>query len=154
MYTHFTCWNNLNSRFILLKERGSLYKYLHEILPTKKSFKEIRSIASSVCDYCTQEECNSHLVYKCERYKEVVTWFKGVLQKYTDIYDPQLNKLSFLETPKLNHKSKNAKIMLLSTHIFCIWYARQFQTHQYACLKYIKRKYATEAKVNRIFPRR
>ena len=48
------------------------FRYLHEIIPTKKRLKDIRAIASSVCDHCIYEESNTHVVYQCERYKDNV----------------------------------------------------------------------------------
>ena len=93
---------------LLSNEWGTIFRYLHEINPTKKRLKDIRAIVSSVCDYCTYEESNTHLVYQCERYKDNVEWLKSVLQRFCDIRDPQLLRLSFLETPKLNRRSRNA----------------------------------------------
>ena len=57
------------------------FRYLHEIIPTKKKLKDIRSIASSVCEYCIYKEKNTHVVYQYERYKDDTKCFKGVLQK-------------------------------------------------------------------------
>ena len=82
LYNWKSIWNNLCSAFILLNERKTLYKYLHEIFPTKKRLKEIHSIAYSKCDNCTQEESNIHVVNQCERYTEVATWFKNILYTF------------------------------------------------------------------------
>ena len=110
-------WNNLCSVLVLPNERETLFRYLHEILPTKKRLKTIRKIASSVCDFCTHEETNTHVVYQCERYKDTVAWFRRVLQTYCDVSDLQMIRLSFLETPKLSRRSRNATVFFLSTYI-------------------------------------
>ena len=72
LYSWPSIWKNLSSVYVLLNEREIMYKYLHEILPTKKRLKETRIIESSKCDHCTQEESNMHFVYQCERHVEVV----------------------------------------------------------------------------------
>ena len=133
-------WTNLCSVLVLPNERETLYRYLHEILPTKKRLKDIRIIASSVCDYCTQEETNTHVVYQCERYIDSVAWFRRVLQVYCDVSDPQMIRLSFLETPKLSRKSRNATVFFLSTYIVGMWQARGNNMDQHVCVIYIKGK--------------
>ena len=140
LYKWKSIWNNLCSAFILLNERETLFKYLHEILPTKKRLKDIHSIACSKCDYCTQEESNIHVVYQCEHYIEVTTWFKRILYTFCELRDPQLIKLSFLIMPKLNLKMKNTVIFLMSTYIVSIWQSRQNNMDPYISIKYIKGK--------------
>ena len=124
----------------MINEREILYKYLHEILPTKKKLKDIRSDTSSKCDNCTQEESNIHFVYQCERHADVVAWFKNVLQKYCDLRNPQFIKLCFLLTPKKGKKCKNATIMFMSTFIVCMWQIRKSNMNSNACMSYIKGK--------------
>ena len=140
LYHWKSIWNNLCSAFILLNERETLYKYLHEILPTKKRLKDIRSIACSKCDYCTQEESNIHVVYQCERYTEVATWFKNILYTFCELRNPQLIKLSFLIIPKVNLKLKNTVLFLISTYIVSIWQSRQNNMDPYVSIRYIKGK--------------
>ena len=106
----------------------------------KKRLKTIRKIASSVCDFCTHEETNTHVVYQCERYKDTVAWFRRVLQTYCDVSDPQMIRLSFLETPKLSRRSRNATVCLLSTYIVGMWQARGNNMDQHVCNNYVKGK--------------
>ena len=140
LYSWSAIWRNLSSVYILLSEREILYKYLHEIIPTNKRLKDIRSIATSKCDGCTQEETNLHFVYQCERHTGVVVWLKSLLQKYCGLSNPQLIKLCYLCIPKMNKKSKNATIMIISTYIVCMWQARKMNMNSNAYIKYIKCK--------------
>ena len=81
----------------MLNEREMMYKYLHEILPTKKRLKDIRRIADSTCEYCAQEESNIHFVFQCEHYSAVVVWFKNILERFCGIVKkPTVNKIKFL----------------------------------------------------------
>ena len=138
LYNWGSIWKSISSAFVVLNEREILFKYLHEILPTNKRLKDIRRKASSTCDYCTQEETNIHFVYQCERYYDVIQWFRGILQKFCGLRNPQFIKLSFLDTPKVNKKYKNAIIMLMSTFIVSIWQARQGNMSPNVSVKYIK----------------
>ena len=131
---------NISSEYVLLNEREILYKYLHEILPTRKILKDICVLESSMCDHCTQEESNTHFVYQCERHSEVVIWFKNLLRKYCQLDNPQLIKLCFLVIPKIDKKSKNATIMLMSTFIVSMWQVRDSNMNQNVVKRFIKRK--------------
>ena len=95
LYNWSSIWKSLSSPFILIYERETLFKYLHEILPTNKRLKDIRSIASPKCDYCEHEESNIHFVFQCERHIEVISWFKRLLERFCNIENPQMIKLFF-----------------------------------------------------------
>ena len=140
LYNWSSIWKNISSKYILLNEREIMYKYLHEILPTRKRLKDIRVLESSMCDHCTQEESNTHFVYQCERHSEVVIWFKNLLRKYCQLDNPQLIKLCFLVVPKIDKKSKNATIMLMSTFIVSMWQVRDSNMNQNVVKRFIKRK--------------
>ena len=141
LYNWDSIWKNLSSVFVVINERETLYKYLHEILPTKKRLKDITISTSSTCDYCTYEESNTHVVYQCEKYIDVVHWFRGILQKFCGLRNPQFIKLSFLDIPKVDKKCKNAMLMLMSTFIVSIWQARQSNMSSNVSLNYIKGKF-------------
>ena len=141
LYNWESIWENVPSKFIMLNERETIYKFLHEILPTKKRLKDIRRIPSSICDFCTHEESNMHVVYQCERYKDVVTWFKNILEKFCGIRNPQLLRLSFLEIPKVDRKCKNAIIMLMSSYIVGMWQARKSNLNTNVAKNFIKSKF-------------
>ena len=138
LYNWKQIWNNLASNLILHTERETLFKYLHEILPTKKRLKDIRYIPSATCDHCPQEESNIHVVYQCSKYKEVSVWFSNILKKLADIDDPQFIRLSFMEIPKMDIKAKNAAIFMLSTYIVSMWQARQSNMDHAICVKHVK----------------
>merc|ERR1712240_194841 len=140
LYNWSSIWKNLSSVYILLNEREIMYKYLHEILPTKKRLKDIRVSQNSICDHCTHEESNTHFVYQCECHREIIIWFKSLLRKYCYLDNPQLIKLCFLVTPNIDKKSKNAIIMFMSTFIVSMWQVRDGNMNQNVVKSFIKRK--------------
>ena len=111
-------WSNPCSFFVLPKEREVLFKYIHEILPTRKRLKEMRKVQSSACNYCGQEESNIHLVYCCPSTNPVTTWLGNMLKKYCGLNNANYMKILFLELPKLGKKEKNDCILLITTYIF------------------------------------
>ena len=65
-------WTNLSTKIILPKERDTLFKFLHNVLPTKVRLKQMKRIQCSKCEYCGREETNTHFEYHCPMVKEVV----------------------------------------------------------------------------------
>ena len=51
-------WTNLNFKYIPIRSREILFKYLHGILPNKCRLKQIRRSDSDLCDSCTVPETN------------------------------------------------------------------------------------------------
>ena len=133
-------WRNLSSVFIMVNEREILYKYLHEILPTNKRLRDIRSIVSPLCEYCTEEESNIHFVYQCQRHTEVIQWLKSTLQKYCELSNPKMIELCFLQVPKLSKKAKNTTLILISTFIVSMWLVRKSNMSPTAYKRFIKGK--------------
>ena len=70
----------------------------------------------------------------------MIDWLKGLLQKFCNISNPQLIKLSFLLTPSLGKKYKNSVIFLMSTYIVSMWQLRQSNMNVNAYKNYIKSK--------------
>ena len=50
--------------FIQVNEREMLFKYMHEILPTRKRMSSIGQ-GSSKCKFYGAEESNIHFAYQC-----------------------------------------------------------------------------------------
>ena len=84
-YKWKTIWSNLCSAFVLPKEREVIFKFLHEVLPTRKRLKEMKKAQSSACNYCGQEESNIHLVSCCPKTKDVIVCLGNMLRKYCNL---------------------------------------------------------------------
>ena len=63
LYNWKSVWKGAYSVFKILNEREIIYNYLHEILSTKKIFRDIHRIVDSTCECCTQEESNVHYIH-------------------------------------------------------------------------------------------
>ena len=62
-------WKNIAFRFIQVQEREFIFKYMHDILPTKKRLATIQiGQNSSKCNFCDLEETNIHFTYECNYY--------------------------------------------------------------------------------------
>ena len=131
-------WGNLSSVFILLKEREVLFKFIHEVLPTKKRLKEMKRSESSKCNLCDQEESNIHMVYYCTAKYDIVIWFKSILRKYCGVQVTNFINLLFLDPPKSSKKIKNTCISLIATYIVCMWYVRDKNMDTNGIIRYIK----------------
>ena len=99
-------WTNLSTKIILPKERDTLFKFLHNVLPTKVRLKQMKRIQCSKCEYCGQEETNTHIVYHCPMVKDVVRWFTNTINNYCNLNIPDFSSLLYLEIPKLERRVK------------------------------------------------
>ena len=133
-------WKNLVSVFVLPKEREVIYKFLHEVLPTRKRLKEMKKVPSSSCMYCGQEESNIHLVYCCPVTNGIIIWLGNLLRKYCSIDNINYMKILFLDLPKLGKKEKNICLFLVTTYIVCIWNLKDNRSSLPIVIKHIKGK--------------
>ena len=62
-------WKNINSKYIDKIDRVVCYKFIHNVLPTKKKLKamNVTGIDSDLCNICNEPESNMHLVYFCKK---------------------------------------------------------------------------------------
>ena len=82
----------------------------------------MKRIQCSKCEYCGQEETNTHIVYHCPMVKDVVRWFTNTINNYCNLNIPDFSSLLYLEIPKLERRVKNTCIFLTSTYIVCCLY--------------------------------
>ena len=131
-------WTSLSTKIILPKERDTLLKFLHNVLPTKVRLKQMKRIHCSKCEYCGQEETNTHIVYHYPMVKEVVQWFTNIINNYCNLNIPDFSSLLYLEIPKLERRVKNTCIFLISTYVVCMWHMKQNQRSAQVTIRYIK----------------
>ena len=131
-------WKNMPSKCILIKEREIFYKFMHEILPTKKRLKEMKKIQCAECDACGQEESQLHIVFDCPEINEIVQWFTNVVRKYCNVNTVNFMDLLFTGLSSIECGSRNIFLSLISTYIFCMWNMRQTHTNVHVTIRYIK----------------
>ena len=71
LYKWKRIWKNINSKFIEKYDRVICYKFIYNVLPTKKKLKSmnITGIDSELCSICNEPESNMHLFYFCKKIK-------------------------------------------------------------------------------------
>ena len=116
-------WTNLNFRYIPIRIREVLFKYIHEILPNKYRLKQIRISTSEMCDVCNVAETNLHMVYQCREINQVKDFFIRLLQ-YCGFMNVNMMQIILLDIPKMEKKCKNTVVLLTALYISCIWYGR------------------------------
>ena len=58
-------WKNLNFKYINIREREIVFKYLHEIITTKKRLHQIKRANSPLCELCNVIENTKHMFQEC-----------------------------------------------------------------------------------------
>ena len=104
----------------------------------------MKTIQSSNCDACGQEESNIHFVYTCPSKNDLIIWLKNILKKYCDVDNFNLLKLLLLETPRLAQKVKNTCISLVATYIVCMWNVKNKNMDTNTRMKYLKGEIITK----------
>ena len=104
LYNWDRIWKYLNIRFINIKDRCVVYKFLYEILPTNKRLKEINLRQDPKCNYCDAEDSNMHKFLYCIKVQSSVQWLTKYIENICYIKVNSLFKFLFLEFPYVNKK--------------------------------------------------
>ena len=69
LYKWKSIWKNINSNYIDKYDRVVCYKFIYNVLPTKKKLKSmnITGIDTELCSICNEPESNMHLFYFCKK---------------------------------------------------------------------------------------
>ena len=130
-----TIWKNVAFKLIKSDDRCILFKYLHEILPTKSRLYEIKRKLSPNCDICNIEESNLHMMYYCKDKQILVKYLKGLLQKCLIRNDISMIKMLFLDTSGFHERDSNTITAIISAFICTIWYNRELTGDKINILK-------------------
>ena len=124
LYNWDRIWKYLNFKYINIKDRCILYKFLYEILPTNKRLKELRLRQDSICNDCQAEDSNMHKFLYCYKVQGSVQWLTDFIEYVCRIKVNSLFKFLFLEFPYINKKIVNTLTVIISCYISCIWLNR------------------------------
>ena len=114
-------WENLHFKFIPIRSREIMFKYIHEILPNKCRLKQIRRANDDLCESCDVPETNVHMLYHCEDVILPKTFLLNLLI-YCRVGEVNLLRFLFLDISKRNKKLKNTVILLIVLYISSVWY--------------------------------
>ena len=117
-------WRHLTFKFIDLQERDIIFKFLHEILPNKSRLYQIRKANSPLCRICNVSEDNIHMFGKCKIIKNILHYFKNILNEMCGIVNMNIKEILYLDIKIKNKKNVNTAILLISQYISTIWYNR------------------------------
>ena len=120
-------WNNINFKYIPIRSREIVFKYLHGILPNKYRLKHIRRSDSDLCDWCNVPETNKHMVYQCQEILEVKNFLVRLLE-YFGFLNVNMIQLFLLDIPNIGKQRKNTVIFVTTLYISSIWYGRSNKT--------------------------
>ena len=125
MYKWDNIWKNLNFRYINIKDRNIMYKYIHEILTNNKKLYQMRIKISPNCDHCDIEDSNIHRFYQCHKVQKAVKWLKRFLEYISSMRFYSIIKLLSLEFPNLPKKIRSTLCLIICNFIATIWYNRE-----------------------------
>ena len=141
-------WKCISFKYIHVKEREIIFKYMHEILPTRKRLGMIsQGEVTSECKFCGAEESNIHFTYQCIYYKPVIEWFKELVFKCCN-FNPNMTKILMFDISNVNTQERNTCIILVATFICNIWKARRLDLPPMVAIKLLKDKILYNKKIN------
>ena len=129
-------WHNMNFKYIPIRTRDILFKYLHGILPNKHRLKQIRIAGSDLCESCNVPETNKHMVYQCQEISDAKDFLIRLLGHF-EFYNVNMAQLILLDIPKIKKQNKNTVILVTSLYISSIWYGRSNKHRILSTLKSI-----------------
>ena len=116
-------WKNMNFKYVNVNERDIIFKFLHNILTTKNRLFQIKKINSPLCPLCNSIENQIHLFVECKKVKNVLLYFKDLLNKICSIKNHNIINILHLNF-KANKRQCNTAILLTTAYMGCIWYNR------------------------------
>ena len=115
----------MNFKFINFYEREILFKHLHGILTTRLRLYNIKRAASPNCERCSMIEDNLHMFSECAKVKNVVSYFKVLVETVCDVDSFNMRDVLYLQKLSNNKLQCNTLIVLTSTLVGTIWLSRE-----------------------------
>ena len=118
----------MNFKYVNVNERDITFKSLHNILTTKNRLFQIKKINSPLCLLCNSIENQLHMFVEYKKIKNVLLYFKDLLNKICSIKNHDITKILHLNF-KANKRQSNTAILLTTAYIKCVWYNRSQTTY-------------------------
>ena len=90
-------WENLHLKYINITEREIVFKYLNNIITTKKRLYQIKRAESPLCELCDVIEDTKHMFCECIKVTVVKNYFKKLLRIICNIDSRNMNKILHLD---------------------------------------------------------
>ena len=117
-------WKNMNFVYIDIREREVIFKFLHNILTTKKRLYQIKRSDSPLCEICHVYEDAKHMFSECFKVKLVSDYFKSILRNVCGIECRDINPILHLDIKAQSKKETNSAVILTSSYISTVWFNR------------------------------
>ena len=117
-------WKNLTFKFINIRDREIVFKYLHKIITTKERLFQIKRADSPLCELCNVNEDTKHMFYECYKVEMIKDYFENLIWIICGIDRPNINKILHLDIKAQSKKETNSAIILTTAYISTIWYNR------------------------------
>ena len=117
-------WKNLHFKFINIREREIVFKYLNNIITTKKRLYQIKRAESPLCELCDVIEDTKHMFCECIKVTLVKDYFKRLLRIICNIDSRNMNKILHLDIVGHSNKDTNTAVVLTTSYISTIWFNR------------------------------
>ena len=126
LYNWSKIWHNLHSKYVDKYDRMVCYKFIYNVLPTKRRLMlmNIPEYNTDLCNFCNEPETNFHLLYFCKKinglYKSTLQLCEGVCSK--KIIDP----FAFIFFDfKVSGILQHVCAVIISSYIALVWSCRK-----------------------------
>ena len=145
LYNWKNIWSNIHSKYVDKYDRVVVYKFIYNVLPTKKKLKamNIHGIDTELCSMCNEPESNIHLSYFCKKIKCLL---KFSLKLCEDICNKNIgDPLAFLYFDfRMSNMTKHVCALIISCYIGTVWSLR----NENIGLAMLKRKLLSKIRYN------
>ena len=145
LYNWKKIWQNIHSKYVEKYDRMVCYKFIYNILPTKRRLMimNVPEYDSDLCNVCNEPETNFHLLYFCrkvnELYKLILRLCEGICKM--KVIDP----FAFLYFDfKVSGILQHVCSVIISSYISFVWSCRNEDSGQ----RLLQRKLRNKIKYN------
>ena len=144
LYNWHNIWKNIQSKFVEPYQRGFLYRYINETLPTNERLYMLGIKSEEKCSKCEAVENQLHIIYFCKYVKNVVSWFERILRTIGGNKNNMIKVLMF-DIDGKNKREINTITMMVADYIQSMWICRRDNVDPQNMIDIIK----TRMKANR-----
>ena len=101
-----------------------MFKFLHNIITTKKRLYQIKRTASPLCEVCNVNEDSNHMFSECIKLNLLSNYFKNILRNICGVECVNINKILHLDLKGQTKKDTNTAVILTSSYISTVWFNR------------------------------
>ena len=118
----------MNFVYMDIRERELMFKFLHNILTTKKRLYQIKRADSPLCEICHVYEDAKHMFSECIKVNLVSDYFKTLLRSLCGIECRDMNTILHLDIKARTKKDTNSAVILTTSYISTVWFNRASNT--------------------------